>query len=444
MRGIEAALNILTSDLSTGAFASEALRKLVSRENMKVPDISLASSLIYIVMRRKELWEKIAAKFLKSEENLPPAVYMSIIMGTGGLLELRRFSEGVLINGILECLKRKDSLTKYVSLVNAVLRKVNEAGSSLLEEFAKSLAIEDKAVYSGIPVWSLPAWLKTWSRPELSDIFALMLQPSYAAVRVSPGKRDELTALLDAKEIRYNSSDISDALRLNGSILPTNLPGFKEGLCTVQSESSILAASLVKRFYTGGRILDMCSGRGVKAGQILQDLPDSQIECWDISEGRSKSAAGEIARLGLTDRVTQKTGDAVVLEPEKAPSFVVLDAPCSCSGTWTRKPESKWRLDWSKLDGLAGIQTKLLDHAVSICEPGGYVLYVTCSLLKQENENVVAGVLANHPDCSDVASLIGWRGSMFRKGKPYGMYIWPRNSWLDGFYCSLILRRNNA
>ena len=394
-------------------------------------------------MRRKELWEKIAAKFLRAEEKLPPAVYMSIIMGTGGLLELRRFSEGVLINGILECLKRKESLTKYVSLVNAVLRKVNEAGSSLLEEFAKSLAIEDKAVYSGIPVWSLPAWLKTWSRPELSDIFALMLQPSYAAVRVSPGKLDELTALLDAKEIRYAPSDISEALHLSGSVLPTNLPGFKEGLCTVQSESSILAASLVKRFYTGGRILDMCSGRGVKAGQILQDLPDAEIECWDISEGRSKSAAGEFARLGLTDRVTQKTGDAVVLEPEKAPSFVMLDAPCSCSGTWTRKPESKWRLDWSKLDGFAGLQTKLLDHAVSVCEPGGYVLYVTCSLLKQENENVVAGVLANHPDCSDVASLIGWRGSMFRKGKPYGMYIWPRNSWLDGFYCSLILRRQS-
>ena len=444
MRGIEAALNILTSDLSTGAFASEALRKLAGRENMKVPDISLASSLIYIVMRRKELWEKIAAKFLRDEDNLPPAVYMGIIMGTGGLLELRRFSEGVLINGILEYLKQKESLTKYVPLVNAVLRKVNEGGSSLIEEFAKSMAIEDKAVYSGIPVWSLPAWLKTWSRPELSDIFAIMLQPSYAALRVSPGKLDELTALLDAKDIRYTPSDISEALRLNGSVLPTNLPGFKEGLCTVQSESSILAASLVKRFYTGGNVLDMCSGRGVKAGQILQDLPDAQIECWDISEGRSKSAAGEFMRLGLSERATLRVGDAVVLEPEKAPSFVVLDAPCSCSGTWTRKPESKWRLDWSKLDGFAGLQSKLLDHAVSICEPGGYVLYITCSLLKQENENVVAGVLANHPDCSDVASLIGWRGSMFRKGKPYGIYIWPRNSWLDGFYCSLILRRTNA
>ena len=441
MRGIEAALKILTSNLSTGAFASEALRKLADREKMKAPDISLASSLIYIVMRRKELWEKIAAKFLRSEEKLPAQVYTSIITGTGGILELRRFSEGVLINGILEYLKRKNSFARYVSLVNAVLRKINESGESLLEGFGKSLTIEDKAVYAGIPVWTLPAWLKTWSRPELSEIFGMMLQPSCATLRVSPGKREELTQLLDSNEIHYHPSDISDAIRLTSSILPANVPGFSNGLCTVQSESSILAASLVKRFYEDGGILDMCSGRGVKAGQILQDCPDANIECWDLSEPRLKSAEGEFSRLGLSGRAKLRAGDAVKLIPEVSPSFVVLDAPCSCSGTWTRKPESKWRLDWAKLDGLAGLQAKLLDHAVSVCEPGGYVLYITCSLLRQENENIAAQILVKHPDCADMSSLIGWKGGMFRKGKPYGMYIWPKNSWLDGFYCALILRR---
>ena len=443
MRGIEAALKVLTSDISTGVFASETLRKLADREKMTPPDISLASSLIYIVMRRKELWEKIAAKFLRSEEKLPPQVYMSLIMGAGGILELRRFSEGVLINGILEYLKRRWSFARYVSLVNAVLRKINESGESLLEGFGKSPTLEDKAVYAGIPVWSLPAWLKTWSRPELSDIFGLMTQPSYAALRVTPGKREELLQLLDSKEIRCHPSDISEALRLNSSILPANVPGFNEGLCTVQSESSILVGSLVKRFYEGGGILDMCSGRGVKAGQILQDCPDANIECWDLSEPRLKSAEGEFSRLGLlaTGRAKLRAGDAVSLEPEIRPSFVVLDAPCSCSGTWTRKPESKWRMDWAKLDGLAGLQAKLLDHAVSVCEPGGYVLYITCSLLRQENENVAAQILVKHPDCADMSSLIGWKGSMYRRGKPYGIYIWPRNSWLDGFYCALILRR---
>lgn len=443
MRGIEAALKVLTSDISTGAFASEALRKLADREKMNPPDISLASSLIYIVMRRKELWEKIAAKFLRSEEKIPKQVYMSLIMGAGGILELRRFSEGVLINGILEYLKRRGSFARYVSLVNAVLRKINESGESLLEGFGKSPTLEDKAMYAGIPVWSLPAWLKTWSRPELSDIFGLMTQPSYAALRVTPGKREELLQLLDSKEIRCHPSDISEALRLNSSILPANVPGFNEGLCTVQSESSILVGSLVKRFYEGGGILDMCSGRGVKAGQILQDCPDANIECWDLSEPRLKSAEGEFSRLGLlaTGRAKLRAGDAVSLEPEIRPSFVVLDAPCSCSGTWTRKPESKWRMDWAKLDGLAGLQAKLLDHAVSVCEPGGYVLYITCSLLRQENENVAAQILVKHPDCADMSSLIGWKGSMYRRGKPYGIYIWPRNSWLDGFYCALILRR---
>ncbi len=443
MRGIEAALKILTSDINTGAFASEALRKLADREKMNPPDISLASSLIYIVMRRKELWEKIAAKFLRSEEKLPPQVYMSLIVGAGGILELRRFSEGVLINGILDYLKRKESSARYVSLVNAVLRKINEASESLLEGFTKSATLEDKAVYSGIPVWSLPAWLKTWSRPDLSEIFGMMTQPSYAALRVTPGKREELLQILDAKEIRCTPSDISEAIRLSSSILPANVPGFSDGLCTVQSESSILVGSLVKRFYEGGAVLDMCSGRGVKAAQILQDCPESEIECWDLSEPRLKSAEGEFSRLGLLagGRAKFRAGDAVTLTPEKSPSFVVLDAPCSCSGTWTRKPESKWRLDWAKLNGLAGLQAKLLERAVSLCEPGGYVLYITCSLLRQENENVAAQVLVNHPECADMSSLIGWKGNMFRKGKPYGVYIWPRNSWLDGFYCALILRR---
>ena len=441
MRGIEAALKILTSDLSTGPFASESLRKLADRENMKAPDISLASSLIYIVMRRKGLWENIAGRFLRDQNNLPPEVYMCIIMGAGGILELRRFSEGVLINGILEYLKHKEAFSKFVPLVNAVLRKIDETGAELAEALRKSAAIEDKALYSGIPVWSMPAWLKTWSRPELSSIFEMMLKPSYAALRVTPGKLGEITPMLDTKEIRYSRSDISEALRLSGSILPTAVPGFSEGLCTVQSESSILAASLVGRFCEGTRILDMCSGRGVKAAQVLQETPNTVIECWDISEPRLKSAEREFARLGLSERAAVRVGDAVNLEPEETPSFVMLDAPCSCSGTWTRKPESKWRLDWQKFDGLTVVQNKLLDHAVNICRPGGYVLYITCSLLKPENESVVAQMLSNHPECADVSGLIGWKGSMYRRGKPYGTYILPYNSWLDGFYCALILKR---
>ncbi|MBQ3457796.1 MAG: Sun protein, partial [Synergistaceae bacterium] len=100
MRGIEAALTVLTSELNnkdSKKFSSESLRILADREKMKAPDISLASSLLYIFSRRRELWEKISSGYLRSKENLPASVNMAVLMGTGGLLELRRFSGGVLV-----------------------------------------------------------------------------------------------------------------------------------------------------------------------------------------------------------------------------------------------------------------------------------------------------------------------------------------------------------
>lgn len=442
MRGIEAALKILISNTNEGAFASESLRKLADREKMKAPDISLASSLIYIVMRRHELWEKIAGEFLRAKEKLPPQVYTSVIIGTGGLLELRRFSKGVLINGILEQLKRNKSLVKYAGLVNAVLRKISESGEIMLDSLRKSPMIENRALYAGVPVWSLPAWLRTWSRTELNELFDMMIQPVYASLRVTPGKTEELSELLQSKDIHAYKSDFSEALHVNESVMPVNFPGFKEGLCTVQSESSIIAASIVKKFYSGkGLILDMCSGRGIKAGQILQECGCEKIECWEISERRLQSASREFERLGIKDRAILKNGDAAILEPFEPPSFIVLDAPCSGSGTWNRKPESKWRLDWQKFDGLVAVQKRLLERAVNLCESGGYILYITCSLLKQENENVAAEILVNHSECVEISNIMNLNGKIFHKGKPYGVYIWPSNSWLDGFYCSLIMKK---
>ncbi|MBR1657357.1 MAG: RsmB/NOP family class I SAM-dependent RNA methyltransferase [Synergistaceae bacterium] len=441
MRGIEAALTVLTSE-NSGKFSSEALRILADREKMKAPDISLASSLIYILMRRRELWEKISSDYLRSKEKLPPSVYMSVIMGTGGLLELRRFSGGVLVNGIIEYLRRNRSSSKYAGLVNAVLHKVIEKGAETLEKFRRSPSAEGRAMFAGIPVWSLPAWSKTWTRQELYSLFDMMELPSYSALRVSPGKKKELTGILDSEGVRYQASDLSGALRLNESIMPSKFRGFNEGLFTVQSEGSILTASLAGKFAkNGGYILDMCSGRGVKAGQILQECPSSKIECWEISEGRSKSAVHELERLGVKERSLMKTGNALSLEPENEPDFIVLDAPCSCSGTWNRKPESKWRLNWDKFDSMVITQKKLLERALTLCKKGGYVLYITCSLLKQENENVIAEVLSGHSECAEVSGLIDWRGDVFRRGKPYGVYIMPGNSWLDGFYCSMILKK---
>ena len=441
MRGIEAALKVLGNDnKSKGAFASEALRKLADREKMKGSDISLASSLIYIVMRRRELWEKLTGTFIRSKEKLPEQVYTAMITGAGGLMELRRFSEGVLINGIVETLKRSRENQKYISLVNAVLRKIKENGREMIETLKKSPSLDDRALIAGVPLFFISAWVKAWSRPEINEIFEMFSLPSYSSVRTD--EPEKLLKLLEENNIRAFKSDISQALRLTESVLPVNLPGFSEGLCSVQSESSIITASLVKKFYSGrGLILDMCSGRGVKAGQILQECPSARLECWELSEKRSASAAKELERLKVKDRAVLKIGDALAIEPGSTPSFIMLDAPCTGSGTWNRKPESKWRLDWKKFDATVATQKKLLERAVNLCASGGNILYITCSLLRQENENVIAEILTAHQECAEISGMINFKGAAFKKGRPYGLYIMPCNSWLDGFYCSLIMKR---
>ncbi len=441
MRGIEAALKVISNLNDSEKFGSELLRKLADREKLKVQDISLASSLIYITMRRKELWQNIANKFLKEDiTTLNKNVRDCLTVGTGGLLELRRFAGGVLVSGIIDYMK-KNKLNKNIPLVNAILHRINEHGRDELEKFKISSDIKDRAMFSGVPVWSLPAWERTWQRNELLKIFDMMIQPAVSSIRVMPGKLEDV---LNVESLHAKKSDLSDAVHLNETISPKNLPGFNEGFCTLQSESSILTASLVKKFYRGGLILDMCSGRGVKAGQILQEIDDVNLECWEISEGRHKSALKEIQRLKISEHnknnLILKLGNALNLNPSEQPKFILLDAPCSGSGTWNRKPESKWRLTWEKFDKNINVQKKLLNRALELCAPGGYILYITCSLFKQENENITAEAISKN-NCADMSSLIKFNGEAFKRGRPWGVYILPYNSWLDGFYCALIMKK---
>lgn len=457
VRGIEGALHVLER-VREGRFAAEALRE--AGAEMSAGDLSLASSLVYIVLRREEMWRRIAGGFLKKSPgggrpgrgtprpapdalgNLPTPVADCLLLGTAGLLELRHFAGGVLVNGLLEHLKGAGH-KRFVPLANAVLHGVGERGAARVEAFRRSSSLEERALWAGVPVWSLPAWTKSWKRPELSEIFELMRIPPASSLRVSPGRRDALVALLGREGMEAEPSDLSDALRLPGTVLPSSVPGFDRGWCTVQTEGSILAASLVERFWQDGAVLDMCSGRGVKAGQILQALPEGRLECWELSRGRHASAAREMRRLGLEGRAELRCGNALELEPQAAPSVVLLDAPCSGSGTWNRKPESKWKLDWQRFDRLVATQKSLLDRALALCAPNGIIIYVTCSLLRQENENVVAEVLAGRPGCVEVPAPWPEAGP-FRRGRPWGTYVWPASPWLDGFYCAIIMKRAEA
>ena len=183
--------------------------------------------------------------------------------------------------------------------------------------------------------------------------------------------------------------------------------------------------------FEGTCLLDMCAGRGVKTGQIAALRPDASLEGWDLSQGRIAAAEREMRRLGLTGRVTLKSGSSLELIAERLPDAILVDAPCSGSGTWRRHPEGAWRLSEESLAELSRLQSQLLARAFALVRRGGKVIYSTCSLLAEENEEAAARALALSPGVRPVE--VSLPGGVTRK---LGSVILPENPWTDGFYAA--------
>lgn len=438
MRGIEAALQVY-GEVGAGAFAAEALRKLYP--DITSSDRVLAATLTYCSLRRQGLWKHLMLRYCKrNARDLPELTQNALIIGIAGIVELRYFALPVLINGIVQAIKNHGD-ERDIGLVNAVLHTVADEARPYLTELKKSSALRDQALYWGVPGWAAAQWSKDMSIPDAKRLVRSNGMRTYLSLRVS---RDvDRDAWLDGYRAlgrkAWASPFLDCSVRTPANPYPLDIPGFGEGRVTPQSESSMFVIEALCKRWKGGALLDMCCGRGIKTGQIADIMPDAQIEAWDISEPRVRSAEFEMMRMHAGGRVSFTAGDSLALKPRVAPSAVLLDAPCTGSGTWGRHPESKWRCTPDTVTEAAELQKKLLEHAVSIAAPGGIVAYSTCSVFREENEKVVASVMARHPELVEIP--VERSHKLMSKGKPFGTVIWPGLPWIDGFYLALLTKR---
>ena len=440
MRGIEAALQVY-SEVGKGAFAAEALRKIYTK--IAPSDRVLAATLIYCSLRRQGLWKHLLVRYCRRNiKELSELTNSSLIIGIAGIVELKYFALPVLINGIVQAIKNEGE-DKDIGLVNAVLHTVADEAKPYLEELKKSSALRDLALYWGVPGWAAAQWSKDMSIPDAKRLVRSSGMRTYLSLRLSRGvDRNEWLENYNASsqgKKAWASPIFESSVRTASNPYPLDIYGFGEGKVTPQSESSIFIAEALCKRWNGGHLLDMCCGRGIKTGQIADLMPEAEIEAWDISEPRIKSAEYEMMRMHVSERVAFTAGDALELEPRIRPSAVLLDAPCTGSGTWGRHPESKWRCTPDMVSDTAGTQRKLLDRAVSLVEPGGLVVYSTCSTFREENEKVVAAVMAEHPELVEIP--VDRIHKLMSKGRPFGTVIWPGLPWLDGFYLALLSKR---
>lgn len=438
MRGIEAACKAWRA-AGEGEFLSEALRKITA--SVQDEERELAATLSYAAMRRRSLWVHLVKKCLRKPfEDLSPEAKDILVVGTAGMFELKHFALPSLANALVSIAKMK--CPSEAGLVNAVLRRVSEVGKREMMRLEASAELADQALLSGMPLWLAKMWADELGILAAKKLLKMTNMRSYLSLRLSPSAQAESVIASFASIGRkvWHSPLFSYSLRTAFTAHPPSLPSYREGLWTPQSESSMAAIDVASRFWKGGRVLDMCAGRGVKMGQMLQRWDGVCVEGWDVSFAKVRAAGEELERLGVPGSAFKlKTGDALYLEPEEAPHLIILDAPCSGSGTWGRHPEGKWRLTRRRLGEIAALQKRLLDRALSLLPPGGTVVYITCSLLRAENEQVVGDIMTSRSDAVELEVI--QEGLPLRRGRPWGYYILPTLPWLDGFYIVIIMKR---
>jgi 16S rRNA (cytosine967-C5)-methyltransferase len=285
-----------------------------------------------------------------------------------------------------------------------------------------------------------PQWLIDRLRAELpsewTHVLAVDNLRAPMALRVNRRRIEPelFSARLDAQGVAHRRGLTATAIILDRPQPAASLPGFEDGWFSVQDEGAQLAADVLDP-RAGERVLDACAAPGGKAGACLE-AAEIDLVALEIDDQRCESMRRELKRLGF-DAACVTGGDATSLEWWDGRTFsrVLVDAPCSGTGTLRRHPDIKLLKHPDDIDAYRAIQSKLLGNLWRVLEPGGRLVYCTCSILHEENDAVVGEFLAAHRD-ADLARIdAGW-------GRPtaYGRLTLPSDAGPDGFYFAAVTK----
>ena len=406
----QAALALLTEVMEEGQTMAQVLAQRDGPLKGVAPaDRARAQRLALQVVRQMEPVDKLLEPLLRKE---PPLLVMNILRLAVTELAAGTAAHGV-VNAAVELAQRGKRTAAMAGMVNAVLRKV-PVGTALPG-----------------PPQRMPRWLR---------------QPLVHAYG-----RDAVNAI-EAVHASAPPLDITPrgAVLPNGEHLPTGsirlvepgqvsaLPGYETGDWWVQDAAAALAVPLLG-VKPGEQVLDMCAAPGGKTLQLA--AAGAVVTALDMSAPRMERVAENLARTGLSARLV--VADALHWRPEALFDAVLLDAPCSATGTIRRHPELPFLKDGTEIAELVTLQRAMFDIALSMLKPGGRMVFCTCSLLPDEGELQLAGALSRHPGLRVVRpELAGIDPAWITEagGLRLRPDYWAERGGMDGFFMALVVK----
>jgi len=401
-------------------------------DSLSTRDRALAHELTLGVLRRQLTLDHLIAHYANRDPGrLDPAARISLRLGLYQLRYLTRIPDAAAVNDSVKLVQfaRIRSAGKFV---NAVLRRaIREPDYDPLSVISDPL--DRLSVATSHPRWLIERWSQSFGLAEATAFAEANNQAAPVSFRVS-GKHTDANELI--QRLRAAGADVSqstiakDAWVISGGT--TLLRGLaREGRVYLQDEASQLVAQALAP-QSGERVLDLCAAPGGKTTHMAH-LTRSQatiIAC-DLYQHRLR-AVFDAVRLQQIDGVHCAVLDGQQPLPFVQDSFerVLLDAPCSGTGTLRRNPEIRWRISAADIRELATRQKQLLFSAAKAVKPGGRLVYSTCSVEREENEEVIAAWLESHPPFARIQ--VPWPSEIVTESG--AARTWPHRHGADGFF----------
>ncbi len=409
-----------------GPTAHPGLKALADR------DRALMRRLVATILRRLGTLGHLLSRLL--DRGIPtdaPRAQSALLIGAAQILWMD-VPDHAAVDLAVRLVQSDRRAAKYAGLVNAVLRRCAREGQSLIDE-VRSESLDT-------PSWLMARWSGHYGESAAKAIAA--------ALSHEP-----------ALDLTVKANAAHWATRLHGETLPTGtvrtslqgsvtmLPGFSEGQWWVQDAAAALPARLFGDIR-GRRVIDLCAAPGGKTAQLVQ--AGAEVTAIDRSPNRVARLRENLGRLSLEAR--SLVADAIEWQDDAAGhgfDGVLVDAPCSATGTIRRHPDVAWLKQDSDIAALTALQQRLLNRAITLLRPGGTLVYCTCSLEPEEGEQVVAALLASDTgirrvpvgvdEVAGLADIVTPAGDL-RTLPCHLAHDDPTLGGLDGFYAARLTR----
>lgn len=425
-----AAWNIISAIIEKRRTLDEALAMDEDFRDLPVRDRAFVRMIVATTLRRRgQIDDMIGRATKRDEPPNPPAIFNLLRMGVAQLVFMDVQDYAVVDTAVR--LAADEGFARQKGFVNAVLR---ETGRNCKDWLTK----QDETRLN-TPGWLMRIWIEDYGLRSAADIAGANLTEAPLDITLKDERESgHWQKALDASRLPSGS-----LRRLEGGRVSA-LPGFEDGAWWVQDASAALPVKLMGD-VSGARIVDLCAAPGGKTAQLA--AAGAYVTALDRSVKRLETLRDNLHRLGLEENVTVEAADGAVWTPQAPVDAVLLDAPCTATGTVRRNPDILYLKKPQDMERLITVQARLLDNAFRMLKPGGILIYCTCSLQKAEGEEQVSAFLERTPGASILPVRAEETGGIEGLVTPDGTvrvlpYHLAAQGGMDGFFIARLLKNN--